>query len=161
MVLWGRSGGLPGTTWIRSVRATNFRKRAGYLVHNVFERVGAVDGEANKDDVGFWVGQRSQTVVLFLPRSVPQGELNHLACGQVRRLGDVVLEDCGHIFLRRSANCKAAVGVAVSAHLWEVAGAVADQQTCLPASAITHDDQLLGEGGRFGDGGVICLRCSV
>ena len=47
------------------------------------------------------------------------------------------------------------------AYLWEVAGAVADQQTCLAATAITDNDKLLRELRRLGDVGVICLRCSV
>jgi hypothetical protein len=74
-----------------------------YLVHDVFERVGAVNSETNKDDVGFGVGQRSQSVVFFLTSSVPQSELDHLACGQMRGLGDVVFKDGRHVFLRRSA----------------------------------------------------------
>ena len=41
-----------------------------------------------------------------------------------------------------------------AAYLWEVAGAVADQQTCLAAAAIADDNQLLGVGRGLGDGGV-------
>jgi hypothetical protein len=47
------------------------------------------------------------------------------------------------------------------AYLWKVAGAVADQQTCLAAPAIADDDELLGELRGLGDVGVICLCCAV
>ena len=30
---------------------------------------------------------------------IPEGQLDHLARGRMGRVGDVVLEDCGHIFL--------------------------------------------------------------
>lgn len=85
-----------------------------YLVHDVFERVGAVDGEADKEDVGLWVGKRAQAVVLLLAGRVPEGELHHLARGGVRCVGDIVLEHGGHVFLTtlavgcelRAASCE-------------------------------------------------------
>jgi hypothetical protein len=40
------------------------------------------------------------------------------------------------------------------AYLWKVAGAVADEQTCLSAAAVADDDELLGVGGRLSDGRV-------
>lgn len=70
-----------------------------YLVHDVFERIGAVDGEADEDDVGLWVGQWPQSVVLLLSSRVPERQLDHLACGWVRSVGDVILKHGGHIFL--------------------------------------------------------------
>lgn len=45
--------------------------------------------------------------------------------------------------------------------LWEVAGAVADQQTCLAAPAVADDDELLRVRGRLGDGCVACVGCVV
>ena len=44
-----------------------------YLVHNVLERIGAVDGKADKKQIGFWVGKWSKTVVFFLAGSIPEG----------------------------------------------------------------------------------------
>jgi hypothetical protein len=41
------------------------------LVHYVLERVRAVDGKADKDEVGFWIGKRAQPVVFFLAGCVP------------------------------------------------------------------------------------------
>lgn len=83
------------------VHGTKSRKWAAHLVHDVFERVGAVDGETNKDDVSFGIGERAQAVVFLLPSGVPQSQLDHLAGGQMRGLGDVVLEDGGHVFLQQ------------------------------------------------------------
>lgn len=74
-----------------------------YLVHDVLERVGTVDGEAYKDDVGLRVGEWPQTVVLLLSGSVPECKLDHLARRRVRCVGDVVLEDGGHVFLHQLA----------------------------------------------------------
>jgi hypothetical protein len=159
--------GVVGQKWRTSgyhldelVRTTKSRNWAVYLVHDVFQRVGAVDSETNKDDVGLWVRQRSQSVVLFLPSGIPQSELDHLARWQMRCLGDVVLKYGRHIFLRQSARMNSD-GTAVLAYLWEVAGAVADQQTCLSAAAIADDDQLFREARRLGDVRVVCLRCPV
>lgn len=43
-----------------------------YLVHYVLQGVGAVDSEADEEEVGFRVRERTQTVILFLPRSIPK-----------------------------------------------------------------------------------------
>lgn len=72
---------------------------SNYLVHDVFEAVGTVDGEADEEDVGFGVGEGAQAVVFFLAGGIPEGELDHFACWRVRRVGDVVFEDCGDVFL--------------------------------------------------------------
>lgn len=70
-----------------------------YLVHDVLERVGAVDSETYEDDVRLGVRERPQPVVLFLSGGIPESQLDHLSRGGVWRVGDVVLEDSGHIFL--------------------------------------------------------------
>jgi hypothetical protein len=70
-----------------------------YLVHDILERVWAINSEAHKDDVGLGVGERSQSVVLLLSGSVPECKLDHLACWGMGCVGDVVLEDGGYIFL--------------------------------------------------------------
>ena len=43
-----------------------------YLVHYILQRVRAVNSEADEEEVGFRVGEWTQTVILFLPRSVPK-----------------------------------------------------------------------------------------
>lgn len=69
-----------------------------YLLLDVVERVGRVDGEADKDDVRVGVGQRAQTVVIFLACGIPEGELNVLAVNLY--IGNVVLENSGHVDLQ-------------------------------------------------------------
>lgn len=72
------------------------------LIQNILERIWAVDGETHKEQVGLGVGKRSQSVVLFLARSVPQRELNALARWLVLYMRDVVFEDGWYVFLRRT-----------------------------------------------------------
>lgn len=130
-----------------------------HLVHDVFKRIGAVNGKAHEDDVGLGVGQRTQTVVFLLAGCIPQGQLDHLARGRMGSVGDVVLEHGRHIFLdvvrhatdgrRETADCRRGT------YLGKVAGAVADQQARLAAAAVADHDELLGVGGRLGDGSVV------
>ncbi len=70
-----------------------------YLVHNVLKRIGAINGKTNKNNVGFGVGERAQPVVLFLPGRIPESKLDHLACGWMWSVGDVILKDGRHVFL--------------------------------------------------------------
>lgn len=70
-----------------------------YLVHDIVQRIGTVDGEADEDEVGFRIRQRAEAVVFFLAGGIPQGELYRLAGGRVRRVRDVVFEYCGNVFL--------------------------------------------------------------
>ena len=69
------------------------------FVHDVFEAVGAVDGEADEDEVGFGVGEGAQAVVFFLAGGVPESELDGFVGGCVEFLGDVVFEDGGDVAL--------------------------------------------------------------
>jgi hypothetical protein len=117
------------------------RKEWSYLVHDILERVWTINGEANEDDVGLGVGERPQSVVLLLSGSVPESKLDHLACRRVWCVGDVVLKDGGYIFLRLLAW--PTLEPRHATYLWKVAGAVADQQTCLAASTVTDHHQLL------------------
>lgn len=71
-----------------------------YLLLDVVERVGRVNGEANEDDVRVRVGERAQTVVIFLACGIPEGELNVLAVDLY--VGDIVFENSGHIDLHRA-----------------------------------------------------------
>lgn len=110
-----------------------------YLVHDIFKGIGAIDGKADEYDVCLWVGERAQSVVLFLSSSIPQRQLHHLASWRVRRVGNVVLKDSGHVFLLSLAPGNTYMAM-LKTHLWEVARAVADQQTCLSAATVPDDD---------------------
>lgn len=46
------------------------------------------------------VGERAQTVVIFLACGIPEGELNVLAVDLY--VGDIVFENSGHIDLHRA-----------------------------------------------------------
>jgi hypothetical protein len=56
----------------------------------VVERIWRVNGEANENDVAVWVGERSQPVVIFLARRIPQGEFDVLSIDLY--VGYIVLE---------------------------------------------------------------------
>ena len=71
-----------------------------YLVHDVLKRVGAVNGEADKYEVGLGVGERAEAVVLLLAGRVPEGQLDRLASWGVGGVGDVVLKNGRDVFLR-------------------------------------------------------------
>jgi hypothetical protein len=68
-----------------------------YLLLYVVERVGRVDGKADEDYVGVGVGERAETVVIFLTGGIPEGELDVLAVNL--DIGNVVLEDSGDVDL--------------------------------------------------------------
>ena len=68
-----------------------------YLVLDVCEADGKVDGEDDEDDVAFRVAQRSQSVVLFLPCRVPERDLDNLAVEL--SVCYVVLEHGGYVRL--------------------------------------------------------------
>lgn len=67
------------------------------LLLHVVQRVWGVDGEANEDDVRVGVGEGSQSVVVFLSSSIPEGQLDVLSINF--DVGDVVLENGGNIDL--------------------------------------------------------------
>lgn len=107
----GRSVGLRDTTdseigcqlWLTRV-ASGSREggEKANLVHHIFQRVRAVDSEADKDEIGFRVRERAQPIVLFLSCRIPQRELHCLTSGRVCWVRDVVLEYGWNIFLRKS-----------------------------------------------------------
>ena len=76
------------------------KERETDLVHYVFERVRAVDGEADKDEVGFGVREWAEPVVLLLPGRVPERQLHRLTGWRGYRVGDVILKDGRDVFLR-------------------------------------------------------------
>lgn len=69
------------------------------LVHYILEGIRAIDCEADEEQVRLWVGERTQTIVFLLSRGIPQCKLDRFAGRFVVGMGDVVLEDCGNIFL--------------------------------------------------------------
>lgn len=74
------------------------------LVHDILQRIRAVDCEADKYQIGFWVRERSQSVVFLLAGCIPQRQLYGLACGRMSGVGDVVFEDGRDVFLRGNVD---------------------------------------------------------
>ena len=72
-------------------------RHVSYLLLDVVKRIGRVDGEADEDNVRVGVGERAETVVIFLASGIPKGELDVLAVNLY--IGDVVLEDGGDVDL--------------------------------------------------------------
>lgn len=54
-------------------------RETAYLGSNVVKRWRADDREANQEDVGLRVRERSQAVVIFLSSSIPKSQANWLA----------------------------------------------------------------------------------
>lgn len=48
-----------------------FASSTTHLFLNVVERVRAVDGEANENNVRIWVRERPETVIVFLASGIP------------------------------------------------------------------------------------------
>lgn len=69
-----------------------------YLLPDVIQRVWRVDGIANQNDMGVWIRQRAQAIVVLLTRSVPQRQLDSFAVAV--DVGDIVFEDGGDVRLR-------------------------------------------------------------
>ena len=87
---------------------------------NVLERVWRVDAEANKNDVGFRVGQRPQTFVVFLPGRIPQRKLYGAAIDLA--ICDIVFKDGRYV-----------VG-------WEVSEREDTEEGSLATGSVTNDD---------------------
>ena len=58
--------------WLTITCSRVGRVLRSYLLLDVVEGVRRVDSEADEDDVGVWVGQRSQTIVIFLASRIPK-----------------------------------------------------------------------------------------
>ena len=72
------------------------------LLLHVIKRVGRVDGEADENNMGVRVRERSQAVVVFLPCGIPQRQLNVLSINF--NIRDVVLEDSWDVDLRNNTE---------------------------------------------------------
>ena len=119
--------------------------RNAYLIHDVFQRIGAVDGEADEQQVRLRVRERPQPVILLLAGCVPQCKLDPFSGPLVFDLGDVIFKDGWHVFLQAESMAESR-GRGNSSHLWKDALAVTDEQTRLATSAVANDDKLLGVG---------------
>jgi hypothetical protein len=76
------------------------RKRSAHLVLDICETDGEVDGEDDEDDVALRIAQWPQSIILLLPRRVPECNLNNLAIKL--SVCYVVLENGGYIRLGKS-----------------------------------------------------------
>jgi hypothetical protein len=68
-----------------------------HLLLDVIKGIRRIDREANQNDVGVRVGERTESVVVFLTRRIPKSEFNVLAINLDIR--DVVLENSGDVDL--------------------------------------------------------------
>ena len=112
-----------------------------YLGLDVVENRRRNDAEANEEDIGLRVAERTQAVVIFLTRSVPQSQADGL----------VVDHDARRVVVEDGRDVLAGEGV----------GGVGDEQTCLADGTVTGDDafQRLGRrSGHLGCGVVVCVR---
>lgn len=81
-----------------------------HLVHDILERVRAVDCEADKDQVRLGVRERPQAIVFFLSGGVPEREFDGLTGRRVGWVGDIVFEDGGHVFLQLGSAFDGSLG---------------------------------------------------
>lgn len=77
-----------------------------YLLLDVVERVGGVNGEANQDNMRVGVRERAETVIVLLTSSIPEGQLHVLAVNL--DVGDIVFEDGGDVDLDEVKNSELA-----------------------------------------------------
>lgn len=102
------------------------------LLLDVVKGIWGVDGEANQDNVGVWVGEWAKTIVIFLASSIPQGQLNVLSIDL--DIGNIVLEDSWDV------------------DLWEGSLGENNQQAGLSAGTIANNDELATDLRHFGCG---------
>jgi hypothetical protein len=100
------------------------RQVLAYLGADVLERSRGDDREANKEDVRLRVREGAEPVVIFLPGSIPETQVDGLPVDHdIRR---VVVEHGGNVLARKGVGC------------------VADQQARLADGAVAHHDTLNG-----------------
>lgn len=83
----------------QSVGKTERMYSSTCLLLHVVERVGRVNRKADEDDMRVRIRERSQSVIVFLTRSVPESELDVSAIDIY--LCHIVLEDSRHVNLAR------------------------------------------------------------
>jgi len=74
----GRNGGLRDTTATNQLTQSVQGGAVAYLIHDIFKRVWAVDGEADEEEICFGIGKWSETIILLLTCCIPQGQLDGL-----------------------------------------------------------------------------------
>jgi hypothetical protein len=92
------------------------------LLLDVLERVGRIDGEADKNHMRVGIGEGAETVIVLLAGGIPKCELDVLAVDL--NIGNVVLKDSGNVNLGESS-------------LGED-----DEETGLSTGTITNDNEL-------------------
>lgn len=92
------------------------------LFLDVIEGIRRVYSEADEDDVGVWITEGPETIVIFLASGIPKGELDVLSVDF--HVCDVVLEHCRHVDFGESSFGEY------------------NQKAGLATSTITNDDQL-------------------
>lgn len=108
------------------------RKLRLYLLLNVIERVGAVDGEANKDNVGVGITERTETIVVFLAGGIPKCELDTLAinfdvCDVVLKYGrdiDLLSNSEGSAMFERQERSYFGQGRVAPMYVWWTCAAI-------------------------------------
>lgn len=96
----GRSEQLQGTTvYLLAMNANSVRSH--YLVNDVIQGIGTINGEADEKEIGLRVRKRAEAVIFFLSSGIPEAQFHILSVARVR-VGDVVLKDRWDIFLRAS-----------------------------------------------------------
>lgn len=136
------------------------KEGGSHFVHDILERIRAVNGEAHKEEVCFRVRERSEPVIFLLTRRVPQCELDRLTGILVFRVGDVVFEDGGDVFLHLSFSIlwSASWGTGCCSYLWKHPLTITDQQARLSTSPVAHNHKLLRERWRLCDVRAGCVR---
>lgn len=110
--------------------ADKYDRDVGCMVVDLWEPLGpdvvkgwrADNGEADEEDVCLRVGERSQSVVIFLSSGIPQSQADWLSINHHTRR--VVVKDCGDVFAGEGIR------------------RVGNEQTCLADSTITCHDAL-------------------
>ena len=112
------------------------RKRSAHLVLDIFETDGKVNGKHDEDDVAFRIAQWPQSVILLLPRRVPECNLNDLAIKL--SVCYVVLKDGGYVRLGRCVSRCLPRGSrhTIETYFWKPIVRIDDQQARLSTAAL-------------------------
>lgn len=123
-----------------------------YLVHHILKRNGAVNSKADKEEIRFWVRERSKSVILFLACCIPESQLHRFARRPMNSLCNIVLKNSGNVFLvlvsLRNVQDLVACGWT---YLREIPLRVADQEACLAAAPVPYHHEFLRISWRQGD----------
>lgn len=115
------------------------KRKEKYLGFDVIKRRRADDGEADKEDIGLRIGQRSETVVILLAGGIPQTQANRSTIHHHTR--GVVIEAGKSVNMasdKRGGQREKGSGAGYE-HGWDVfpgegVGCVGNQEACLAVS---------------------------